>query len=146
MRLGTGRDEQLEVILCGGAQPCVAGLRRLLEDVDGLSRPILPRRRQALAGRGPELADGILLTDHESGPAGAVDLRERSTPAARGDEVRPDVAERDEPAALGEAREAAETPAGDVLEEHALDRILGAEGEDLVERRFVQRLHAAVKL
>jgi hypothetical protein len=56
------------------------------------------------------------------------------------------VAERDEPAALREAREAAETPAGDVLEEHALDRILGAEVEDLVERRFVQRLHAAVKL
>ena len=56
------------------------------------------------------------------------------------------MAERDEPAALREPREAPETPTGNVLEEHALDRILGAEGEDLVERRFVQRLHAAVKL
>ena len=79
-------------------------------------------------------------------PAGAVDLRERGATAARGDEVRADVAERDQPAALPEPREAPETPTGDVLEEHALDRILGAEGEDLVERRFVQRLHAAVKL
>jgi hypothetical protein len=108
-------DEQLEVILCGGAQPRLAGLGRVIEEVDGLSRPILPRRRQPLAGCSPEIADGILLTDHESGPAGAVDLRERGATAARGDEVRPDVAERDEPAALSEAREPAETPAGDVL-------------------------------
>jgi hypothetical protein len=51
------------------------------------------------------------------------------------DDVRADVAERDEPAVARKAREAAEPAPGDVFEEDALDRLLRAEGEDLLERR-----------
>jgi len=45
------------------------------------------------------------------------------------------VAERDEPAVLAQPGEAPEPAPRDVLEEDALDRLLRAEGEDLVERR-----------
>ena len=55
------------------------------------------------------------------------------------DEVRADVAERDEPAAFLERDEAAEPAPGNVLEEDALDRILRAEGEDILERRAASR-------
>ena len=51
------------------------------------------------------------------------------------------MAERDQSVVLLQAGEAAEPAPRDVLEEHPLDRILGAEAEDLVEGRFVQRLH-----
>ena len=54
-----------------------------------------------------------------------------------GDDVRADVAERDEPAAVLERDEAAEPAPGHVLEEDALDRVLGAEREDIRERRSV---------
>jgi len=42
------------------------------------------------------------------------------------------VAERVDPAVAGQRGEAAEPATRDVLEEDALDRILGAEGQDLV--------------
>jgi hypothetical protein len=45
------------------------------------------------------------------------------------------VAERDEPVLRRDGGEAAEPAARDVLEEDALDRLLGAEREDLLERR-----------
>jgi hypothetical protein len=56
------------------------------------------------------------------------------------------MAERGEAPALHEAGEAPEAPSRDVLQEDALDRVLRAEGKDLVEPRFVQRGHAARKL
>jgi hypothetical protein len=46
------------------------------------------------------------------------------------------VAERRKPFVASEPGEPAEPAPGDVLEEHALDRLLGAEGENLVERRI----------
>jgi hypothetical protein len=45
------------------------------------------------------------------------------------------VAERRETLVAAERGEPAESAARDVLEEHTLDRLLRAEGEDLVERR-----------
>jgi hypothetical protein len=45
------------------------------------------------------------------------------------------VAERNQPVVAFERREAPEPTARDVLEEDALDRFLGAEAEDLVQRR-----------
>ena len=63
--------------------------------------------------------------------------RERAAPAARRDEVRPDVAERVEPAVGTRDRgEPTEPAARDVLEEDALDRLLGAEREHLLVARL----------
>jgi hypothetical protein len=45
------------------------------------------------------------------------------------------VAERDERAVVPQPGEAPEAAPRDVFEEHALDRILRAEGQDLLERR-----------
>jgi hypothetical protein len=45
------------------------------------------------------------------------------------------MAEREQPAVVLERREAPEAPPPDVLEEDALDRLLCAEVEDLVQRR-----------
>jgi hypothetical protein len=44
--------------------------------------------------------------------------------------------ERRETVVTTKRAEPAEPAARDVLEEHALDRLLGAEGEDLLERRI----------
>ena len=63
--------------------------------------------------------------------------------SSRGDDVRADVAERRQPPVLGERREAAEAAAGDVLEEDALDRILRAEREDLLEPWFDRVSHGS---
>jgi hypothetical protein len=46
------------------------------------------------------------------------------------------VTERGQAAGVGESGEATEPATRDVLEEDAFDRILGAEDEDLVERRI----------
>jgi hypothetical protein len=46
------------------------------------------------------------------------------------------VAERDEPAFVPEAGEAPQAAPRDVLEEDALDPLLRAEGQDLLERRI----------
>jgi hypothetical protein len=54
---------------------------------------------------------------------------------AGGDDVRTDVAERDERAVSFERGEAPEPAPRDVLEEDALDRLPRAEAENLVERR-----------
>ena len=51
------------------------------------------------------------------------------------------MAEPDEPAVLLEPHEAAEPPARDVLEEDALDRILGAVLEDLRQLRLDEVRH-----
>ena len=57
-------------------------------------------------------------------------------PLSRRNDVRADVAQRlDPPIRPDDRREAAEPSPRDVLEEDALDRLLGAEREHLVERR-----------
>ena len=95
-----------------------------------------------MPGLRPEVADRVLLADHEPRSPRPVEPGERAAAAPRRNEVRADVAERVQPAVLGEPGEAAEPAPGDVLEEDALDRVLGAEGQDLVQRRFDQRGHA----
>jgi hypothetical protein len=76
----------------------------------------------------------VLLADDHPSLTARRRLGERRAALARRNDVRADVAERDEPAFAGERGEAPEPPAGDVLEEDALDRLLRAEGEDLLER------------
>ena len=53
-------------------------------------------------------------------------------PSPGGHDVCAEVAERGEPLLALDRTEAGDAPPGGVLEEDALDRILGAEGEDLV--------------
>jgi len=61
--------------------------------------------------------------------------RERAATLARRDDVRADVAERNQRLVARERRELAEPAPCDVLEEDSLDRLLRAEVEDLLERR-----------
>ena len=146
MRLGARRHEQLEVVLRRRPQPGLARARAAPR-ARRRAGPAGPRAGpEAGAGRAPEVADRVLLADHEPRPPRAVDAGERAAAAPRRNEVRADVAERAQPAVLGEPGEAAEPAPGDVLEEDALDRVLGAEGQDLVQRRFDQRGHAPATL
>src|SRR4029078_8923207 len=68
----------------------------------------------------------------------------RAAAAARRHDVRPQVAQRAKTAvAVLQRGEAAAFASCDVLEEHALDRVVGAVGEDLLRRRLHQaRAHA----
>ena len=83
----------------------------------------------------PQLVDRPLLADDHPRLPARRRVGERRAALAGRDDVRADVAERDEPAVALERGEAAEPAPRDVLEEDALDRVLRAEGEDLVERR-----------
>jgi hypothetical protein len=47
-------------------------------------------------------------------------------------------------AVSGDCEKATEPPASDVLEKDALDRTLGAEGENLTERRRTQLRHGSI--
>jgi hypothetical protein len=76
----------------------------------------------------------LLADDHPRLAAGGC-VRERRAALARRNDVRADVTERDEDVVVCEPREAPQPAACDVLEEDTLDRLLLAEGEDLLERR-----------
>ena len=124
------------------AEPGPARLRRLVEDVDRLARPVVAGRRH-LAARGlPQLADRALLADHHAGARGGREPGEGAAAGAGRDDVRAHVAEGSQPSVLGGRAEAAEPAARDVLEEDALDRLLCAEVEDLVEPRVDELRHA----
>ena len=104
------------------------------------------RRSRRRAGRGgPRAARGKLrraasqssptapcLADQHPRARPRREIRERAAAAARRDDVRAEVAERRRaPRRSAQRREPAVPPSGDVLEEDALDGILGAEAEDL---------------
>src|SRR5262249_2207594 len=72
---------------------------------------------------------------HPRGPSGGP-ARERAAVLARRDDVGADVAQRGQRPAPLHADELAEAPPRDLLEEDALDRLLGAEVEDLRKRRL----------
>jgi hypothetical protein len=146
MRRGAGRYEQLEVVRGGRPKVSLTALRLLLEHVHRLARPVLSRLGQPLPSRAPEVRDGPLLADHEPRAAPRNRLRERVAAAARRHEIRAHVAQGYQPPVLLEAGEAPEPAPRHVLEEHALDRILAAVGEDLVEGRLLQRGHTPRKL
>ena len=106
-----------------------------------MSGAIVTRRphqpRQVL----PELADGALVADDHACTASRSSLREAAAVRTRGNDVRADVAERVEPPVLREGGEASEPASRDVLEKDTLDRILGAELEDLLESRLERLAH-----
>src|SRR5437868_9132844 len=128
MRLGAGRDEQIEVEQPRRAEPGLPRLRRLTEGVDGLSGTVVARPRHPPLRPLPQLAYGPLLADHHSRAAPACRFGEGRAAGARGDDVRAQVAERREPPLrAGHCREAPKPPPCDVFEEDALHRFLGAE-------------------
>ena len=136
MRLGASGHEQVEIEQARRAKPRLAGLRRLPQRVDGLAGTILARPRQPPPCRFPQVAHRPLLADHHPGAAPRHRPGERRTATARGDDVGAHVAERiDSPVPPDDSGEAAEPTPRDVFEEDALDRLLRAEAEHLVERR-----------
>jgi DeoD family purine-nucleoside phosphorylase len=129
------RHEQLEVEQACGAEAALPRLRGLAQCVDRLAWTVVARLRHPAACRLPEVAHRPLLADHHPRAALARRRCERLAPGAGGDDVGADVAERLQPSVrAGDSREATEPAPGDVLEEDALDRLLGAEVEHLVER------------
>ena len=143
MRLRAGRDEQVEIRDRGGAQPALARLGRRRDGVDGLAGPVFSRTRKPAGNRIPELGDRALLADQHPCPGAHGHVAVDTTAAAGWDDVRTGVAERDETAVLGHSREAAQAAARDVLEEDALDRVLRAVREDLLEGRVDDVRHAS---
>src|SRR5262245_41477999 len=69
VRTRTCRHEQAQIVNGGVPQAGAARLRRDVERVDGLSRPILSRRGHAGLRGLPELADRAFLADHHPRPA-----------------------------------------------------------------------------
>src|SRR5262249_30091034 len=138
VRGGARGNEQVEVVETRGAERRAAGVGRLVEDVHRLSGPVVAGPRHVPARLVPQLADRLLLAeDHTDLPARRRVGESRAADAG-GHDVRADVAERREAAVPLQRGEASETSARDVLEEDALDPLLGAEIEDLVERGFDQ--------
>ena len=141
MRGRTCRQQQVEIVRGGGAQSGLPGRGRLIENVDGLTGAVLAGRRQSGLGGLPELGHRALLADDHAGAPVVYNLREGVAPDSRRYEVRPRVTKRGEATVPGQSHETAEAATGDVLEEDALDRILGAEREDLVKLGLFQRRH-----
>jgi hypothetical protein len=129
----TGRDEQVEIPEPGGSKAALSGAGRRRDGVDGLAGPVLSRARQPAGDRVPELGDSLLLADQHPGPGAHGHVAVDAAAATRRNDVRTGVAERDQTAILRHCREPTETAARDILEEHALDRILRAVGENLLE-------------
>ena len=126
--------EQLEVVERRGPQAGVAGRRRLV----GSRRRAGPGRSSRGAGRRERAAShssetALLLADQHPRPRrAATPRRRRRSREPEGTTFDADVAERDGArAARASADEAALPAPCHVLEEDALDRILGAEAEDL---------------
>jgi hypothetical protein len=77
-----------------------------------------------------------LLADDHARLSARGCVGERAATFARWNDVRTDVAQRDQPLFAFETGEATETASRDVFQEDALDRLLCAEVEDLLERRI----------
>jgi purine-nucleoside phosphorylase len=136
VRRGARREEKVEIGERGLAQTGVAGLRRLVEHVDGLSWTVDARRAEPPSGTLPELADGPLFADDHASTAGSSRPGERRTAGAGRHDVRADVAQRLELVTGFRGDEPAQPSPRDVLEVHALDRLFSAEGEDVVDARL----------
>ena len=136
MRGGARGDEPLQILEPGRAQAGTAGLRRLGGGVDGLTRAIVARLGHPPLRDLPELRDGALVPDDHPRPAAHRRVGERVAADPARHHVRPQVAQSHEPAAALDAGEPPEPAPRDVLEEDALDRLLPAEVEDLVEPRI----------
>src|SRR6266545_4883276 len=133
-----GRKEQIEIVDRRRPQAVGLPVRGLSEHIDRLVGSILARLRHERARGCPELPDGLLVTDQHPRPARGGLAGKRIAAAAGRDDIGAEVAEGGEPVSTRHASKAPEAASRDVLEEDTLDRILGAEGEDRVERRIGQ--------
>src|SRR5581483_10273254 len=140
-------DEPLVVRKRRRTQSGLARLRRVAQLVHGLTRPVVARRRQPPLDRLPQRADRALLADDHPRLSAHDRIGEAERLQAARDDVRADVAERLERTVVADERvEAPEPAARDVLEEHALDGLLGAELEDLLHTRLGQLHHYLVRI
>src|SRR5262249_47836642 len=132
---GADRDEQIEIRRDRGTQAALAGRRRDGDRVDGLAWPVLARVRQHRPRRVPEGGARPRLADAHAAPRLVDHLCERLAPGPRRNEVRARVTQRAQlPVTIRDRDKAAEPAPRDVLEEHALDRVVGAEREHLLAR------------
>jgi hypothetical protein len=129
---GAGRHEQIQVGERGGPQLRPSLLRRLSQLVDRLIGTVVARPRHPGRDLVPELPDRALLADDHARAPAQRRHREGAAAMAGRDEVRADVAERRQPPVPGEGAEVAEAAPGHVLEEDALDRVGGAEVQNLL--------------
>ena len=141
MRERAGGDEQIEVGERCGTEPAPTRLGRSRHRVDRLAGTILASFGKPFPRRLPQFGHRSLLSDQHPGTCSDGDGREGAAPLARRDDVRARVAEGDETAAFLDPAEAAEAPPGDVLEEDALDRVLRAVLEDLLQGRLDDLRH-----
>ena len=114
-------------------------LGRLGDGIDRLTRAVVAGAREVAGELCPQLVDGLFVADDHSRPSARRSLGEATAGETGWDDIGPDVTESRQPVVLGEGREAAQSPPGDILEKHTLDGILGAEVEDLLQTR-VDRL------
>ena len=130
-----GCHEDVEIVQARRTEPAPRRLGRLLEHVDGLARAVVERLGEDVARRLPELRDGALLADEHARLAARHQLGEGGGAGAGRHEVGAEVAEPGEAFPVPQGCEPSESAPRDVLEEDALDRLLGAELEDLREPR-----------
>ena len=133
---GTSRSRSASV---AGRRPLLAGRRRLVEDEDGLAGPVVERARQPVARSRPRARSRPAPRRRSSAAPSASCVGEAAVPAPDGTRFAPtwQSAMSRPPSSKGD--EAAEPAPRDVLEEDALDRLLGAEREDVRERRRCER-------
>ena len=125
---GAGGHKQVEVVDVASRSPVFARLRGLVDHVDGLARPVFPRRGVVRRSRVPELSDGLLPADDHA-RAGVDEVGERGAALPRRDDVHPHVRDREKLVGSADRAQAAAAAADEILEEDALDRLLGAEME-----------------
>src|SRR5262249_36703184 len=143
VRCCAGGNEQREVGERRLPRAGAARLGRQIEHVDRLAGPVLTRRLHSRLRRSPEISNRVLFADHHPRPAGLRRPRERVAALPRGNHVRTQMTQRRQAPAFGERREPSEPAPGYVLEEDALDGILGAKGEDLAEGGLERRGHGS---
>ena len=92
----------------------------------------------------PELVDRALGADDHARVARQRPTCEDAATDARRPDIRAEVTERFEGAVLGHGEKASQPAPDKILEEDALDRILGAEGQNLIGRRRTQLRHLPI--
>ena len=92
----------------------------------------------------PELVHRALGAHDHACAAGERVLREDAAPGAGRPDVHPEMAKRLKRAVLGHGEKAPQPAPGQILQKDALDRILSAEGKNLVERRRAELRHLRI--
>jgi purine-nucleoside phosphorylase len=131
-------DEDVEVGENSSTKLTLPGRRRRVEHVDGLTRPIVERSGHALPQSLPQLGNGVFLADQHACVAARGRVGKGGHTCPGRDDVRADVAKGGDPTVLFACDEATQTAARHVLEEDALDRLLGTERENGLQRRALE--------